>query len=590
MKEFTSQTGGRFTYIDDFLNLQELALAFAEIFSDCDNFIVSGCEVSGNSISEGLVYLNGKLRKVEAVSSVSGGWPQYIYEVNENKNVPYASGGEKVGRAEWGAAIGKTVPTTKTVLTGAVPKAIQLTSTGGVRMKDAWLGKYALVTNPSAGSQSVKGHVDLETLSVSGEVRGTSRYILETGGTSGSIYISGPNLIFERLSNGKKVQLLMNETSCQVTVNGTVIAVISDSAVTFNKALSAVQGSFGNVKVAGNAIYNGSVASNMGEVQINMVGFNGLTNYYRTTKIGDGKGHPVLTIIGSSKSAQLNGDLMITSTSGVPVVFKSAKLRSDKNLVEYVTWKDSEGVETARFGFTDASNYNVTIENIIGDISIEGANYVDIGPIIKEGGVALKDRYADKQQTKDSLDLKANLKDVYPKTSTYSSEECHKKFASKNDGFGQFITVSNTAEVLCGQIGAVRESNLKDYVKKDQFLSDMASSEEAKAQIRKNIGAASDTQKDTGWINIPGTSLYVRQIGDIVSIQGTLTITHDGTVFTLPNQIQAPRYDVGYDAPLSNEHSWGCEIKAGKKVCTVSRCNSKSNHGLTTPILITYMV
>lgn len=88
MKEFTSQTGGRFTYVDDLLNLQELALAFSEIFTDCDNFIVSGCEVNGNSISAGIVYLNGKLRTVEAVPAITGGWPQFIYEKTRTKLSP----------------------------------------------------------------------------------------------------------------------------------------------------------------------------------------------------------------------------------------------------------------------------------------------------------------------------------------------------------------------------------------------------------------------------------------------------------------------------------------------------------------------
>lgn len=40
MKEFTSQTGGRYTYIDDIMNLQNLALAFTSIFDECDNFII----------------------------------------------------------------------------------------------------------------------------------------------------------------------------------------------------------------------------------------------------------------------------------------------------------------------------------------------------------------------------------------------------------------------------------------------------------------------------------------------------------------------------------------------------------------------
>ena len=62
MKEFASQTGGRYTYIDDIMNLQDLALAFASIFDGCGDFIISGCKVNGNSISSGYVFINGKIR------------------------------------------------------------------------------------------------------------------------------------------------------------------------------------------------------------------------------------------------------------------------------------------------------------------------------------------------------------------------------------------------------------------------------------------------------------------------------------------------------------------------------------------------
>lgn len=97
MKEFSSQTGGRFTYVDDVLNLQELALAICSIFDGCDNFIVSGCEVSGSTITPGIVYLNGKLRSFTGATDIQS-WPQFIYEVNSTENIPYQSGGEKVGR------------------------------------------------------------------------------------------------------------------------------------------------------------------------------------------------------------------------------------------------------------------------------------------------------------------------------------------------------------------------------------------------------------------------------------------------------------------------------------------------------------
>ena len=70
MIEFSSQTGGRYTYVDDIINLQELALAFSAFFADCDNFIIGGCQVSGNQISSGYVYINGKIRYFPGKSDI----------------------------------------------------------------------------------------------------------------------------------------------------------------------------------------------------------------------------------------------------------------------------------------------------------------------------------------------------------------------------------------------------------------------------------------------------------------------------------------------------------------------------------------
>ena len=50
MKEYVAETGGRYTYADDILNLQELALSMTSIFSECTDFIISGCIVSGTPL------------------------------------------------------------------------------------------------------------------------------------------------------------------------------------------------------------------------------------------------------------------------------------------------------------------------------------------------------------------------------------------------------------------------------------------------------------------------------------------------------------------------------------------------------------
>ena len=62
MKEYVAETGGRYTYSDDILNLQELALSMSAIFDGCSDFIISGCMVDGAVISPGYVWLGGKVR------------------------------------------------------------------------------------------------------------------------------------------------------------------------------------------------------------------------------------------------------------------------------------------------------------------------------------------------------------------------------------------------------------------------------------------------------------------------------------------------------------------------------------------------
>ena len=158
MKEFSAQTGGRYTYVEDVLNLQDLSLAFGSIFSDCNNFIISGCEVSGSSIASGYVYINGKIRYFNGATGISS-WPMRIYELNSTENLDYVNGQSKVGRTNYGCAIAapSSVPASDAV-TGAAPQYIEIASTGGLRMKNAFFGAKCLLLQNSA-AQTVTGAV-----------------------------------------------------------------------------------------------------------------------------------------------------------------------------------------------------------------------------------------------------------------------------------------------------------------------------------------------------------------------------------------------------------------------------------------------
>ena len=168
MKELIGLEGGRYTYLDDLINMQESALSFASIFMGCDNFVIGGCEVSGSSISEGYVFINGKIRKFSGATGISQ-WPQYIYEYNTVENVRYATETQKVGRNIYGCAIAAAIPTTPDTITQLSPEAITVQSTGAINLKDAFFGKYALLLDQTAKSQIVKGVVNfLQDVQVNG--------------------------------------------------------------------------------------------------------------------------------------------------------------------------------------------------------------------------------------------------------------------------------------------------------------------------------------------------------------------------------------------------------------------------------------
>lgn len=588
MKEFSSQTGGRFTYVDDVLNLQELALAIGSIFEDCDNFIVSGCEVSGSTITPGIIYLNGKLRTFAGATDIES-WPQFIYEVNTTENTPYQSGGEKVGRKVWGCAIGSAVPTTVTSLTNSIPQSIRIASTGGLRMKDAWFGKYALLKNASAGSQTVQGTIVVDHIEATDNIKAKNKVAVAASVGNAQIYYEGSNMIVESVVNNGATKYRMVAAhgvgGFQFYKNSTLLATLKDTLITFAKPISATIATLGSFQISGANLFNTTSASDNGEVAINILGYNGATTYYRNTHIGNGKGVKLISVNGKDAWVDMFTGLTLNSASEDGIILKSNKPKTDVSLQKVIRWRDSGDNEMAYFGYSDLAGTVFKLSNILGAINIEGVDFVNIAPAIKEGGQLLSEKYVLKSSYETAMG------DKIDKTSVYTQSQCDSKFATKNGGLSQFISEAKPKATLCGEIGALTSADLANYPTLANCLSDMATDDTKKKAIRDNIGAAGvgDYQaklSDTGWVKISNT-LYARKIGDVVSVQGTLTTIHSGTVFTLPNNITAPRYTVGYDAPMTDGCYWSCRIDGGKKACTVTRCN---HHGMVVPICITYMI
>lgn len=586
MKEFSAQTGGRYTYADDLENLQDLALAFAQIFDDCDNFIVSGCEITSGAISAGYVFLNGKLRYFSGATGITS-WPQYIYELNSTENVTYESGGSKIGRNIYGCAIAKSVPVKQDELTGKALQSITITSNGGLRMKDSFIGKYALLLNPASGSQTVDSIVNfVKAINAGSDITANKNVIIKSGTIKTEMSYDGSTFSVKYTGDSNNYQLsLIDGIGFRFYANGTLIATIGSSSITFSQPVSASKGIFGGLVLTGNQIYQGT-ANAVGEIGINVYGYNGDTTQFRNTHIGNGKGKIVFSITGSDGSVNIYGVTKIDAGTTDGLILKANMLKENNSLTNAISWRDSANAVMARVGFISTTDQTFSISSSAYNISIAGHTTVNIGPAIMENGVLLSEKYATVTNLTEGLEKKANSSDVYTQT------QANKKFAVKTEGLLQFVT-SNVSEADCrSHIGAIGKSDLNSYAKLENYLSDMATDETKKQTIRNNIGAAGvgDFQSklsDSGWKHIKD-SLYVRQIGNIVCIQGSIKTVHSGTVFTIPNTISAPSHAVKYTIAFNNSRNWVCKIEAGQRACTVVYCNGSC--GNSTQFSITYMV
>lgn len=202
----------------------------------------------------------------------------------------------------------------------------------------------------------------------------------------------------------------------------------------------------------------------------------------------------------------------------------------------------------------------------------------------------------------------AQKRSVAGNIGVYTKEESNATFTVPSKQWDEYISYITTSQgkttdeakgILRGKINAASTSDLNDFLKKGSLLSDLdVSDENSKKAICSKIGAAYYQEyqtkiADTGWISLSATGLYVRQIGNIVSIQGEANANWgDGnTVFELPNQIAPPAYSVQFSMPQAgrydNARSFSAMISGGSRKCVVIH---NSVGGQKMGFTITYMV
>ena len=597
MKEFTSQTGGRYTYIDDIINLQDLSLAFASIFDDCDNFIISGCEVNGTAITSGYVYINGKIRYCAGSNSIDK-WPVYIYEYNSIEQVAYADSGNKVGRNIYSCAIASAIPTTSDAITNNAPRYIVVSANGNAqRLKDAFFGKYALLLDTPYDYQTINKSVQFNgTIMVnSGMTVQNALNVIASNAKTNMYHSSDGTLVIDsQASPGTKCSIkLFTEGKFSFYVDDILVASIDNNILKVSQSIQAVQSTIGSLSIQNSHLYNSTMAEDSGSLYINYLSYQGDMNYYRTTIIGDGKGTALLSLDGAKKTCSLNTQMIIDAGKKAEALV----IKGNGNIV----WENGDDSKVARLIAGDVSlaiwwggNHYALFHNP--ENSNYNTLYIPNGDIsLGMGEVTLRTYMQRYNSLVTDVGQKANTADVY--TSYYVDNNFVK---CTYDGLKNFVDKVGGQSYACTLIGAAPLSNA---VLQDQAFADIAkygvntANSDAvvarKKLLCKNIGAAyeGDIQqalKDTGWVtilNANGGVLMGRQVGHVVSIQGTLYAPHKGTAFTLPNNIDAPTYNIAYTPGYV---SWSCQILGGQSDCVVTYCNKGCNKVIN--FLMTYLV
>lgn len=411
MKEFVAETGGRYTYVDDILNLQELALSMTSIFTDCSNFIISGCEVSGSEIAPGYVWINGRVRCFSGCKNAT--WPYYIYEQNSNETVTYANEVNKRGRSLYLSTGGEAIPDVADPITGQLPQFIEMTSGYSPRFIDKFFGKYAVLADSPFAKQTVKKDLILTgnfsadkniesktAVSVVNPGNGYSlRNIVKANGDAATgAYLNG--LLVNEIVIG-------TDGSFSFIKQGKELARVTESGISYTH-LSGITSKAGAIYISGASLANYDDATDNGSVDINTTGVAGGSTKFRNFNVYDGKQavHPLFQVNGKEGAVYANGKLTIKDTGSGVVLANTAYLKDNMLLTNNYAWADSKGEIIGSIGYNDTESFDFSIHNLLGNIVLAAKGHINIAGILKIGGVNISDIYVSQKSFTEELKKK----------------------------------------------------------------------------------------------------------------------------------------------------------------------------------------
>lgn len=397
MKEYIAETGGRYTYSDDILNLQELALSLSAIFDGCSDFIISGCETDGARISPGYVWLGGKVRRFEGAADAV--YPYYIYEVNSHESVVYANEVNKRGRTCYLCMGGKSVPDTADAVTGRIPAFVEITEEYAPRFIDKFFGRYAVLLETPFARQTVKKDLVLAG-TFTGQKEICSKTAVSVAGENGymlkGIVRADGNASLGAYLSGLLVNEIVIHTDGTFSFmkQGQELARVTEEGVSYGASLSDTA-RIGALRIQGSDLFNTADATDDGCVRINFYGLNGGTTKYRDFAVYDGKacGTPILQVSGKSTEVEVGGLLSVRSAGRGIDLCNTAYTKEDPKLTNLLSWRDSAGAVIAAAGYDTTDSFRFVVRNTLGDIVLAPQGCVDIAGTLKINGKPVADTY-----------------------------------------------------------------------------------------------------------------------------------------------------------------------------------------------------
>lgn len=483
MREFVAKTGGRYTYIEDFIGLQELSLSLASIFDGCNNFIVSGCKTSGNNnsnitISEGYVYINGKIRHYEG-NTVDLTKPYYIVEKERTESVSYAQDVAQQGCVHYECYGSYEEPADK--------QYIKITSTYIPRLKDEFFGKYAVTLDSSFNQQTISQNIIMnKNLHVDGSISGNGNISIKNAEKQSELktYTSSngdAQIVYQK--NGTELSRLLfgYDGMIKFIASGIEKFTVTPNNVAFDN-VSVNELRTTDLSIKGTDIDNIYNSSDNGEININKTGYNRNASKARLFNVYNGKRQLLFRVDGLNNSIYSYCTINEESTNEFGLVLRDT-LHSyrEPDYRKSISWKDKDGVILGSIGFSDPLKNDLVIKNEHSDISITGRTVNLLGDI-QDNGQSFSSKYTTRTYVDEELNKKVN-------------SEAGKSLSEKN------YTATDKAKLDSIDLNIlITTSELDRTFKEALHASNNLNDVHDKAVARNNLGVISKTESDTAYL------------------------------------------------------------------------------------------